>query len=144
MSGIILAGEVAGTRVALPVDDVRSVIELGQLVRVPHAPPHVAGVTAVRSQALTVIDSRVSLGLAPGQAGAGAKAAVILREGHTYAVLLDRIDDVHEAAEPPKPVPSGCGPHWRRAAVGVVELAGGPALLVDPAVILSGPARDQA
>ena len=141
MSEMLLIAELAGTRIALPATDIRSVIEIDALAPVPHAPSHVAGLTAVRSQALTVIDSRASLGLAPWQHRSGDCAAVIVRDGHLYALLLDRIDDVRASRSAPVPVPGGYGAQWHGAALGMVELDDGPALLVDANALISGKIR---
>lgn len=141
MMQMLLIAELAGTRVALPAAEIRSIIETDELAPVPHAPPHIAGLTAVRSQALTVIDSRASLGLAAGSHRPGDRAVVIAHGGHLYALLLDNIDDVREARSTPVPVPGGYGVEWRDAALGLVELDNGPALLLDAGAIISGAAR---
>lgn len=144
MTGMLLIGELAGTRIALPAASIRSVIETDALAPVPHAPPHVAGLTAVRSQALTVIDSRASLGLPARPHRPGDCAAVIVHDGHLYALLLDVIDDVRAARSAAVPVTGGYGAGWREAAIGMVELDNGPALLVDAGVIIRGPATADA
>lgn len=141
MNEMLLIAELAGTRIALPAADIRSVIEIDALAPVPHAPPHIAGLTAVRSQALTVIDSRASLGLAPWQHRPGDRAAVIIREGHLYALLLDRIDDVRPSRTAPVPIPGGYGAQWHGAALGMVQLDDGPALLIDADALISGDVR---
>lgn len=140
MTEMLLIGELAGTRIALPAASIRSVIETDALAPVPHAPPHVAGLTAVRSQALTVIDTRTSLGLPGKPHRPGDCAAVIAHDGHLYALLFDVIDDVRAARSVPMPVAGGYGAGWRGAAIGMVELDNGPALLVDAGVIVCGPA----
>ena len=144
MREMLLIAELAGTRIALPATDIRSVIEIDALAAVPHAPSHIAGLTAVRSQALTVIDSRASLGLEPWQHRSGDRAAVIVRDGHLYALLLDRIDDVRASRTAPVPVPGGYGARWHGAALGMVELDDGPALLVDANALISGNVRSAA
>lgn len=144
MNDKLLVGELAETRIALPAGEIRSVIEIDALVPVPHAPAHIAGMTAVRSQALTVIDSRASLGLPPRPFHTGGCAAVVERQGHSYALLLDRVDDVCTARSEPVAVAGEQQTRWRGAAVGMVELDGGPAMLLDPGAIALGSARDTA
>ncbi len=137
----MLFAEIAGTRVAIPAAEVRSVILADNLVPVPHAPPHVAGLTTVRSQALTVIDCRVSLGEPAAAAGSERWAAVVARDSHLYALLVDRVDDVRAASTEIRPVPIGYGAAWQRAGRG---LLGGeddrPALVIDAAALIDGPA----
>lgn len=138
MSEMMLVAELAGTRIALPAAQIRSVIEMQELAPVPMAPPHIAGLTAVRSQALTVIDSRASLGLPSIKHGSGGRAAVIALEGHLYALLLDTIDDVRSMRGTPVAVPGGYGKHWEAIALGMAEFETGPALLVDAGAIING------
>ena len=63
MNELLLIVTIAGERVALPAAAVESVVELDTLIPVPRAAPHVAGLSALRSRVLTVIDCRRSLEL---------------------------------------------------------------------------------
>ena len=63
MSSLLLVVTIGGQRVALPSDAVESVVELDTLIPVPRAAPHVAGLSALRSRVLTVIDCMRSLEL---------------------------------------------------------------------------------
>ena len=56
MNQLLLIVNIAGQMVALRADDVQSVIELDSLIAVPRAPAHIAGLSALRSRLLTVID----------------------------------------------------------------------------------------
>lgn len=141
MTGMFLVAELATVRLALPAADVRAVIEVTALTPVPLAPAHVAGLTAVRSQAMTVIDSRARVGLPSGGGGAGQLAVVVTLDGLSYALLLDAVHDVKACAAPPTAVRGGYGAGWDRVAVGMVELDGDPALLVDPFAFISGEVR---
>ena len=63
MNELLLVVTIAGERVALPAAAVESVVELDTLIPVPRAAPHVAGLSALRSRVLTVIDCMRSLEL---------------------------------------------------------------------------------
>jgi len=139
MNDLLLMCMIAGRRAAIPAVRVLSVIEIGAVTRVPRAPAFIVGLTALRSQALPVIDCRVSLGFPPSETAIGSRAAVIEHEGHRYALMVDEAFDVAEALSDPVQVPGGFGDDWRRAAKGMVETAEGPALLVDVETILAGP-----
>jgi purine-binding chemotaxis protein CheW len=135
--------QIAGRRCALSALDVKSVIELAVITPVPRAPAWIAGITALRSQALTVIDCRRAIGLATNGNGdewpTDHRAAVVAEGGHSYALLVDGIEDITTAAGEAGQVPGGFGPEWSRVATGMIETMAGPALLLDLAALLAGP-----
>lgn len=140
MNRLLLIAALAGERIALRADDVQSLIELEMLTPVPCAPPHVAGLSALRSRVLTVIDGQCALGL--GQATnreTGAPAAVVVHDGHAYALLLDSIKGVAEARSDPQPARARMGADWTRMSHGVVETDEGPLLLIDVVALIAGP-----
>lgn len=141
MNNLLLMCLIAGRRAAIPTGRVLSVIEIEAITPIPATPGFIVGLTALRSQALTVIDCRVSLGFPPSERVIGNRAAVIEHEGHRYALLVDEAFDVAEALSEPVPVPGGFGEGWRQAATGMVETESGPALLVDVEQLILGPAR---
>ncbi|MEO7240773.1 MAG: chemotaxis protein CheW [Sphingomicrobium sp.] len=139
MSALLLVVVIAGERVALPASAVESVVELDTLTAVPRAAPHVAGLSALRSRVLTVIDCRRSLELgATDCADCIREAAVVELDGHFYALLVDVVEDVVEAQSEPAPVRAAMGPGWERVSSGMVETETGPLLLVDVAALISG------
>ncbi|HKT85919.1 MAG TPA: chemotaxis protein CheW [Novosphingobium sp.] len=140
MSQLLIIGVLAGEKIALRADDVQSVIELEMLTPAPCTPPHVAGLSALRSRVLTVIDGQCALGL--GQASnreAGAPAAVIVHDGHAYALLLDSIRGVVQARSDPQPARTRLGADWAGMSHDVVETDEGPVLLADVAALIGGP-----
>ncbi|MCT2399622.1 chemotaxis protein CheW [Novosphingobium mangrovi (ex Huang et al. 2023)] len=140
MNDLLLIVVAAGEKVALRSCDVQSVIELEMLAPVPCAPSHVAGLSALRSRVLTVIDCQSALAL--GQAinrEAGAPAVVVDHEGHAYALLLDGIESVTKARSDPGPVRTRMGGNWAAMSHGMVETDEGPLLLVDVAALIAGP-----
>ncbi len=139
MNELLLIVTVAGQRVALPAAAVESVVELDALIPVPRAAPHVAGLSALRSRVLTVIDCKRSLELGESDTSGGIReAAVVELEGHHYALIVDVVEDVVKAASEPTPVRAAMGPGWERVSVGMVETEAGPLLLVDIDALISG------
>jgi purine-binding chemotaxis protein CheW len=140
---LFVIAQIAGRRCALSALDVKSVIELGVITPVPRTPDYIAGITALRSQALTVIDCRLALGL-QGTAAAHRwatdhRAAVVAEGGHAYALMVDAIEDITTAVGEPGQIPGGFGAEWSRVATGMIETMVGPALLIDLAALLAGP-----
>lgn len=140
---LLVIARIAGRACALSALDVKSVIEIGTITPIPRAPAWIAGITALRSQALTVIDCRRAIGLSSGLGEAewptDHRAAVVSEGGHSYALLVDTIEDITTAASEAGQVPGGFGPEWSRVATGMVETMAGPALLLDLAALLAGP-----
>ena len=143
MSELLLIVTIAGERVALPAAAVESVVELDTLIPVPRAAPHVAGLSALRSRVLTVIDCMRALGATDCSDGIR-EAAVVELDGHHFALIVDTVEDVVEALGEPVPVRAAMGPGWERASVGMVETEAGPLLLVDVAALVGGAERQAA
>ena len=140
MSSLLLVVTIGGQRVALPSDAVESVVELDTLIPVPRAAPHVAGLSALRSRVLTVIDCQRSLELGSTDLVNGQlhEAAVVELDGHHYALIVDLVEDVVEALSDPTPMRAAMGEGWERVSAGLVETESGPLLLVDVATLIAG------
>ena len=139
MNELLLIVTIAGSRVALPAAAVESVVELDTLIPVPRAPAHVAGLSALRSRVLTVIDTLRSLELGESDCSDGIReAAVVELDGHHYALIVDVVEDVVEALSDPSPVRAAMGPGWERVSKGMVETEEGPLLLVDIEALIAG------
>jgi len=136
---LLLVVTIAGERVALPSTAVESVVELDALIPVPRAAPHVAGLSALRSRVLTVIDCMRALELGVTDCSDGIREAVVVElDGHHYALLVDTVEDVVEALSEPSPVRAAMGPGWERISKGMVETESGPLLVVDVAALIGG------
>ena len=144
MNQLLLMCTIAGRRAALPASDVQSVIEVDDITPIPGTPDFILGLTALRSQALTVIDCSLALGLDATCAAPDRRAAVVEVDGHLYALLVDDAHDVGEPTSEPVQVPGGFGEGWQRAACGMVETASGPTLLIDTPQLICGPIRNAA
>ena len=139
MSELLLIVTIDGERVALPAAAVESVVELDTLIPVPRAAAHVAGLSALRSRVLTVIDCMRSLELGDTDwSDVIREAAVVELEGHHYALIVDLVEDVVEALSDPLPVRAAMGSGWERASQGMVETESGPLLLIDVAALIAG------
>jgi purine-binding chemotaxis protein CheW len=144
MHDLLLIVRLAGERVAVIAADVESVVEIEALTPVPRTAPHVAGLAALRSRVLTVIDCRASLD--PGQASASGsrEAIVVVTDGHPYALLVDGVEDVIQASGEVRAVRTAPSGGWRRVARGMVEAGGDLLLLADVEALIAGPAAEAA
>ena len=144
MNELLLIVSIAGRRRALPAADVGSVGEIDTLIPVPRAPCHLAGLPALRSRVLTVIDCQRSLELGSTDLANGQlhEAAVVELDGHHYALTVDAVEDVVEALSEPAQIRAAMGGGWERASKGMVETEDGPLLLVDIAALVAGPGAE--
>ena len=139
MNDLLVMAQIAGRRCAFHAHDVKSVIETGTITPVPRTPDFIAGITAMRSQALTVIDCRRALGFDPASWELDDRAIVVAVAGHSYALMVDSIEDITSGVAEPESVPGGFGPEWTRVATGMIETHTGPALLLDLTSLIAGP-----
>lgn len=142
MAELLLIARLAGRRVAFPASSVEAVVELEGITPVPRAAGHVAGLSALRSRVLTVIDGSASLEF--GSSAELREAIVVPSDGHTYAITVEEVADVIEPSAPPAPVKAPLGQGWDRVAIGMVEVEGELVLLVDPHLLIAGPAAHAA
>ncbi|WP_294172772.1 chemotaxis protein CheW [uncultured Sphingomonas sp.] len=139
MNQLLLVVTIGGQQVALPASAVESVVELDTLIPVPRAPAHVAGLSALRSRVLTVIDCMRALELGATDVSDGIhEAAVVELDGHHYALLVDSVEDVVEARSEPAPLRAAMGRGWEAVSLGLVETGATPLLLIDVAALIEG------
>lgn len=132
MSDLVLLVRIAGRLVAFDADDVHSVIDIDDVSPVPHAPPHVLGLSALRSRTVTVIDPAAAAGIMQDESCSPCGRAVAVESGpHLYALRVEEAEDVATRIGEPVPVAADIGAGWRRAARSMQETAQGPALLGD-------------
>ena len=138
MSELLLIVTIAERRCAFRAHDVQSVIETGLITPIPRAPAHVRGLSALRSQALTVIDCRSSIGMDPARFGTDLRAPVVSIDGHAYALQVDAVEDISTTTEEATQVAGGFGEEWARIAEGMVETPEGPALVLKVDALVEG------
>ncbi|ALC11708.1 chemotaxis protein CheW [Sphingopyxis sp. 113P3] len=144
MEKLYLIARIADTRVALRSRAIHSVVTVGTPVEVPAAPPHVAGLFALRSRVFTLIDPHVVVGLAPVTAVEGQRVIVVDVADHGYALLADAIEDVCFIDAPETRVTGKLLPGWARVADAMIEHEGASLLVVDPAHFVTLPVASAA
>ena len=144
MAELLLIVRLGGERIALPADEVESVVEIDALTPVPGAAPHVAGLAALRSRVLTVIDCLASLDPSRSLAAGATEAVMAVVDGHPYALLVEAVEDVVEACGERQPAAGSLAGGWRRIGRATVEAEGDLLLLADVEALIAGPGREAA
>jgi purine-binding chemotaxis protein CheW len=140
MTQLLLIARVAGERIAIDAAEIESVVELEATTPIPRAAPHVAGLAALRSRVVTVIDCLAALELGHSPASYPRDAIVVEVEGHPYALLVDAVEDVLEHSGELQPVRTRPAPGWDRVSRGMVLADDDLVLLIDVQALIAGPA----
>ena len=83
----------------IPVTQVREVIRVSEVTRVPQAPPHVRGVANLRGRILAVVELRSRLGLAPAELTPSSRVVVVEVRGRVLGLLVDAVSQVTKVPE---------------------------------------------
>jgi purine-binding chemotaxis protein CheW len=134
VTALYLVAQIAGRTVAIESDQVESVVDIGEVTAVPRAAAIVRGLAALRSRVITVIDTRVALGL-PAEDGPG-RAVIVRADGHHYALLVDALEDVAQFTLQPLANGVALDPAWSAIARGLIERDGEPVLAIDLAALI--------
>jgi len=133
---LTLANQLCG----VPVLGVREVITNSKIVRVPLAPPEIAGNINLRGRIVTAIDARLRLRLDPAPASKERVALVADADAGQYALLIDQVQEVlslpHEAIED---VPTNLPATWKGFATGVHRRPDQLMVILDLARLLTLP-----
>lgn len=140
MEALKLIARIADQQVAISADAVESVVEVDAITPVPLAAPHIAGLAALRSRVLTIIDSYAALEIGRSPRDGLLQAIVVTIDNHLYGLLVDEVVDVATIEADPDPVQAGLSRGWASAALGLIEHQDHVLLLLDPARIVAGPA----
>lgn len=82
---------------SMPVEEVRAVVRVEGFVRVPGAPPDVAGLVNVRGEVLPAVKTARMLGADGAEADGSESWALVVEDGGARAALL--VDEVLDVAE---------------------------------------------
>lgn len=139
MEKLYLVARIADTRVALRSRAINSVVALSEPQPVPGAPPHVAGLFALRSRVFTLIDPHVVVGLPAIEVTKGQRVIIVDVAEHGYALLADEIEDVCFIDASETPIKARLSSGWARVAEAVIEHDGASLLVVDPSHFVTTP-----
>jgi purine-binding chemotaxis protein CheW len=142
MSGLYLFAHINGTSVAIRTDEVEGVVRLRELSPVPAVAGYVAGLAALRSRVLTMIDAaaliRGTKAEWDGQDDEAGFAVVCQISGHSYGIMVEAVEDIQTVESPVLPVCGRIDDVWQPFVQGVIELDGKACFVVSPAAFLDG------
>lgn len=139
MQQLYLIAETGGARFAIPADMIGSVVTASDIIPVPMAAPIVAGLSALRSNVITVIDTMSAIDGRVASVEAGQSLVVVKVDDFMYGLAVDDIHDVCECTTTPQKFGAAFAPGWDRVSTGVIEVDGHLMVVVDPAALVSSP-----
>jgi purine-binding chemotaxis protein CheW len=137
MQNLYLIAIVAGQRVAINAADVESVVRTGVLIPVPKTSPAVAGLFAMRSRVLTMIDCVYSATGISKCDICGSPAIVICEGAHYFGLLVDKVLEVVDASVFTKQPAPRLTTGWATIVTGLLELDDGPVMVLDTKSIIA-------
>jgi purine-binding chemotaxis protein CheW len=83
-----------GEEFGIPIGQVREVIRVGEITRVPQARPHVRGVTNLRGRILAVVEIRTRMGLSAAEITPRSRVVVVGVHDRILGILVDGASQV--------------------------------------------------
>ncbi|MBZ9647015.1 MULTISPECIES: chemotaxis protein CheW [Sphingomonadaceae] len=144
MDQLYLLATLANTRIAVETGEVEAVVRLTDISPVPGMGAHVAGLSALRSRVLTIIDVAALIHGRATPAEQRGLAIIANISGHSYGLMVDGVSDICRVPEGELPLRGQLDPAWAPYARALVEQDGHPWLLVSLAAFIEGGALAQA
>lgn len=144
MDRLYLFATLAGTRIAVETGEVEAVVKLTDVSPVPGMGAHVAGLSALRSRVLTIIDVAALIHGAATPVDRRGLAIIADIRGHSYGLMVDGVTDICRVPEGELPLRGQLDAAWAPYARAIVEHDGQPWLLVSLATFIEGGGLAQA
>lgn len=138
MTSLYLIAHIDGCRVAIESDLVESIVHVPDIVPVPKSDASIAGLFALRSRVLTLIDSQFIITGKRRRLEKGCLAVVAEIGGHHFGLAVDRVedvvpislDDIQPAIHPSE--------IWKSIISETASVDGNLVMILDPAKLVAG------
>ena len=144
MDRLYLFATLAGTRIAVETGEVEAVVKLTDVSPVPGMAVHVAGLSALRSRVLTIIDVAALIHGVATPVDRRGLAIIADISGHSYGLMVDGVTDICRVPEGELPLRGQLDAVWAPYARAIVEHDGQLWLLVSLAGFIEGGGLAQA
>jgi purine-binding chemotaxis protein CheW len=138
MGALYLIAIINGARVGIESDRVESVVHVNDVIPVPKSNPAVAGLFALRSRVLTVIDSQVLVTGIPKRREGASLAVIANIGGHAFGLLVDAVEDVVSIEDDMIEQSINPGDEWRALVTGVAVIDDKMVMIIDPVQLTGG------
>lgn len=132
MTKLFLIAEIAGNSVAICSDVIESVVNVGDVVEVPQCDPVIAGLFALRSRVLTLIDCQYRVTGKRKTTDQKMLAVVASIGGHNFGLIVDRVRDVISVAADSIVPASKLDSKWQDLVSELIEVDGKVVMVLNP------------
>ena len=138
MASLFLIANINGARVAIDSTLIESLVHVQDVVTVPKCHPSVAGLFALRSRVLTLIDSQFLVTGKQHATKKGALAVVAEIAGHHFGLLVDSVEDVVSISE--SQIEENINPPqiWAPFVTATASVGGEMVMILDPKQLING------
>jgi purine-binding chemotaxis protein CheW len=138
MTSLYLIAHINGACVGIESDRIESIVHVQDIVPVPNSDPSIAGLFALRSRVLTLIDTQYLVTGETQHAVKGALAVVVDVAGHQYGLLVDKVEDVVSIND--DQIENNIQPAaiWSALVTETASVDGRLIMILDPASLVSG------
>lgn len=138
MNNLYILAKINNSAVAINSNHVESVVRVQDVVPVPKSSDVVAGLFALRSRVLTLIDSQV---LTTGQKRENLKNALaVVTEigGHSFGLIVDSVEDVVSINREDMEISISTGKQWELFVSDVCLVNGNMVMILDTEKMVNG------
>ncbi len=137
MADLYLIAVVAGTELAISSDCIESVVTIGDVVTVPKCDPLVAGLMALRSRVLTLIDCQYAITGESRSVRVQSHAVIVDVSGHSYALAVDAVRDVVSVAADAIRPAVRLDSRWSKLSKHIAEIDDRILMILSPEMLLT-------
>jgi purine-binding chemotaxis protein CheW len=94
MNALYLIAHIDGACIGIESGAIESIVHVQDVVPVPMCDPSIAGLFALRSRVLTLIDTQYLVTGTAKKPEKGALAVIVDIAGHQYGLVVDKVEDV--------------------------------------------------
>lgn len=138
MTSLYLVADINGACVAIESEKIESIVHVHDIVPVPNSDRSIAGLFALRSRVLTLIDVQYLLTGMPRDVPKGSLAVVVDVGGHQYGLLVERVEDVVSIREDQIQHNIKPAKIWSKLVNETASIDGRLVMIVDPASLVYG------
>jgi purine-binding chemotaxis protein CheW len=133
MAELYLIAYIDGCRVAINSGRIESIVQIPEIISVPRVDPSIAGLFALRSRVLTLIDSQYSVTGNRQQLAKGCLAVVVEISGHHYGLAVDKVEDVVSISDEAIQKSISPSAKWKPVISEIAQVGDHLVMILDPA-----------